>query len=179
MVLVRSGLGSEPGGDQRWRRRGRCRRWPVRILRAGSRGVPKARTPREFKQNRSSRIRSTRWSVQAVYYPLYYLVSPFLSLSLKHAPSNLLLSTLSLSLDSSLEKFFFETAQTREIARDGTKSRKEEEEEGRWRREARVRVSNGMRVTQRARYLSVYLSICTWRGGGGGGRKKVERRERR
>lgn len=95
MVLVRSGLGSEPGGDQRWRRRGRCRRWPVRILRAGSRGVPKARTPREFKQNRSSRIRSTRWSVQAVYYPLYYLVSPFLSLSLKHAPSNLLLSTLS------------------------------------------------------------------------------------
>lgn len=81
MVLVRSGLGSEPGGDQRWRRRGRCRRWPVRILRAGSRGVPKARTPREFKQNRSSRIRSTRWSVQAVYYPLYYLVSPFLSLS--------------------------------------------------------------------------------------------------
>lgn len=29
-----------------------------------------------------------------------------------------------------------------------------------------------MRVTQRARYLSVYLSICTWRGGGGGGRKK-------
>lgn len=175
MVLVRSGLGSEPGGDQRWRRRGRCRRWPVRILRAGSRGVPKARTPREFKQNRSSRIRSTRWSVQAVYYPLYYLVSPFLSLSetrsVQPSPFH------SLSLDSSLEKFFFETAQTREIARDGTKSRKEEEEEGRWRREARVRVSNGMRVTQRARYLSVYLSICTWRGGGG--RKKVERRERR
>lgn len=177
MVLVRSGLGSEPGGDQRWRRRGRCRRWPVRILRAGSRGVPKARTPREFKQNRSSRIRSTRWSIQAVYYPLYYLVSPFLSLSetrsVQPSPFH------SLSLDSSLEKFFFETAQTREIARDGTKSREEEEEEGRWRREARVRVSNGMRVTQRARYLSVYLSICTWRGGGGGGRKKVERRERR
>jgi len=56
--------------------------------------LPKARTPRESKQNRSSRIRSTRWSVRAASYPL-----PDLSLSL--------LSPLSLSFSLSLSVSLF------------------------------------------------------------------------
>lgn len=44
--------------------------------------LPKARTPRESKQNRSSRIRSTRWSVRAAGYPLPDLPPALLSLRL-------------------------------------------------------------------------------------------------
>lgn len=130
----------------------------MRILRAGSRGVPKARTPREFKQNRSSRIRSTRWSVQAVYYPLYYLVSLTLSLSDRGntlRPTFLSFSPrIPLSKNSSSNR---ETAQTRDRSEDGTKSREEEEEEG-----ARLASPSIERhACNTTREISIYLSTYT------------------